>query len=262
MLSNLHFAKGHRHLSSLKLNKIKKCRQLDLIQILDRNYLESYATWDHEYISLTTCNQYSRSIKVRRYWNVDSQLAYVLGIWMGDKYTYGNRIGLSNKNENLRLKFEQFIKTILLSPFEFHHVVENREITKTYVNSALLLRIFRALEYNIEQIVKGRFVIPYISGKIDADGTILTSNLKHNSGLAKITYNHLAEAETDKNILTSMGYRCCITKYKNRNAFDLKLSILTCLKTFPLFLDFLMHEKKLEDVLFCLKATKTRKLVP
>ena len=114
----------------------------------------------------------------------------------------------------------------------------------------------------MKQIIRNSLLVPYIAGKIDSDGTIMPYNIKYNSGLAKITYGSLLEAKTDLELLTSVGYRCSLIKYKDRNAFDLKLSVLSCLKIFPKVLKYIRHREKKNKILFCIKAAKTRKLVP
>lgn len=235
--------------------------QIDVTELLDKKYIDKYTKISENYISTKICNQYQKSVLIRRSWDMSQEFAYILGLWCGDKYVYGNRIGLSNKNTLLLGVFENFLKKITNSK-EACYVFERGEKTKVYINSALLRRILEALENDIKKFISNNFLAPYIAGRIDSDGCILLSNIKHKSGLAKITYGSFDEAKTDKEILNSFGYNCSINNYKDRNGFDLKLSVLSCLKIFPQILEYIKHEEKKQKILFCLEAFKTIKLVP
>ena len=228
------------------------------MNFLDKEYKEKYIVTSKNKITVNACNQYRKPVLIRRYWNLDNNLAYILGLWLGDKYIYGNRIGLSNKNPLLLKEFEKFLTNISNSKIYF--VAENGIKTKVYINSSLLRRVLERMKQNIDKLVK-RFVIPYLAGRIDSDGCIMTSNLKHNSGLAKITYSKLREVKADRKILSYLNCKSCILKYKNRNAFDLKISILSCIKLFPFLLEYVKSVEKRDNILFCL-AARTIKLVP
>jgi len=232
--------------------------KIDVTEFLDKKYKEKYVIISKNKITVNACNQYRKPVLIRRYWNFGNNLAYILGLWLGDKYIYGNRVGLSNKNPILLREFEKFLKHVSNSKVSF--VVENKIKTKVYINSSILRRILEGMQQNINKMTKS-FIIPYLAGRIDSDGCILASNLKHISGLTKITYDKIKEAETDKKLLNYFKFKSCILKYKNRNAFDLKISVLSCMKLFPILLKYVKNTKKRKDILFCL-AARTIKLVP
>lgn len=232
--------------------------KIDVLNFLDKEYKEKYIKTFKDKITVKACNQYKKPVLIRRYWNLDNNLAYILGLWLGDKHIYGNRVGLSNKNPVLLKEFEKFLTKI--SDSKIYFVVENNIKTKVYINSSLLRRVLEGMQQNIEELVKD-FVISYLAGRIDSDGCILTSNLKYNSGLAKITYNKLKEAKTDRKLLSHLKCKSCILKYKNRNAFDLKISILSCIELFPFLLEYVKSVEKRSNISFCL-AARTIKLVP
>ena len=235
--------------------------QIDLLEILDKNYVQKYTVSDASYISTTICNQYSKSVLIRRYWDVNQELAYILGLWAGDKYVYGNRIGLCNIEHELLGAFAGFLRKVA-KPAKVRYVMENSVKTKVYINSAVLRRTMEALEREIPNLINANLLSAYFAGRIDADGCIMPSNLRHNSGLAKITYGSLLEAEKDAAILRTLGYHCCITRYKGRNAFDLKMSVLSCIRIFPKLLDYSRHQEKRGKIKDCIVAAGTIKLVP
>lgn len=232
--------------------------KIDVMNFLDKGYKEKYIIKFKNKITVNACNQHKKSVLIRRYWNLDNNLAYILGLWLGDKYIYGNRVGLSNKNPILLNEFEKFLTNISDSKVCF--VAENDIKTKVYINSSLLRRVLERMQQNINGLVKN-FIISYLAGRIDSDGCILTSNLRHNSGLAKITYSKLKEAKNDKKLLSCLNCKSCVLKYNSRNAFDLKISTLSCMKLFPFLLEHVKSIEKRDNILFCL-AARTIKLVP
>ncbi len=244
-----------RHLCKQKLLIDMK---IDITEFLDKKYKEKYVLVSKNKVTVNACNQYRKPVLIRRYWNLGNNFAYTLGLWFGDRYVYGNRVGLSNKNPILLRDFERFLTNV--SSSNAHFVVENGIKTKVYINSSLLRRVLEGMEQNMNKTIKG-FIIPYLAGRIDSDGCILTSNLKHNSGLAKITYDKLKEAETDKKLLSQLKCKSCILKYKSRNAFDLKISVSSCTRLFPFLLKYVKSVEKRNDISFCL-AARTIKLVP
>ena len=243
---------------NLRKQKLLIDMNVDITEFLDKKYKEKYVIISKNKVTVNACNQYRSPVLIRRYWNLGNNLAYILGLWFGDKYVYGNRVGLSNKNPILLKEFERFLVNI--SSSNVHFVVENGIKTKVYINSSLLRRVLEGMQQNTNKILRG-FIIPYLAGRIDSDGCILTSNLKHNSGLAKITYDKLKEAEADKKLLSRLKCKSCILKYEGRNAFDLKISVSSCTKLFPFLLKYVKSIKKRNNISFCL-AARTIKLVP
>jgi len=159
------------------------------------------------------------------------KLFYMLGLWMGDKYIWENSVGLTNTQKNL----VNIFKTIVLSVFPDLtpkiKKINNGKAYRVYFNSSHLLSYLQALAKKIVKIIdtEEKF-INYISGKIDADGTIMPYNLKWKTGLIKITYGNPKELLADYKLCKKFGYTACILPYKTRNAWDLKFTFRSSLQ--------------------------------
>lgn len=129
--------------------------------------------------------------------------AYILGLWLGDKYWWSSSLGISNSNLNLIKIFKEFLtnrgfekdriklsvytedgkrdeKTLENLAKELEVLSDNIKFYKLskkagmnfvlYVNSRPLLREFRLLENNIRNIVNENNFVEYFAGRYDADG--------------------------------------------------------------------------------------------
>jgi len=155
---------------------------------------------------------------------------YILGLWIGDRYMRGGSVGLTNTEKTLIKVFKNFLKKITKAEIK-ERLINNGRAKQVYVNSTKLLKFLTQEAKNIENIIKTEDqFIDYISGKIDADGTIMIYNLKWRTGLIKITYGDKEEMERDLKLCEKFGFKCCILKYKNRNAWDLKFTFISSLQ--------------------------------
>lgn len=135
------------------------------------------------------------------------------------------------KNSVLIRVFQDFLASLVCDSNRIKVKSINKgEALRVYVNSTLLRRILEALCQNPCKLVEGEEELyAYLSGKIDADGTIMPYNQKYKTGLIKITAASLEEARADLALLNKFGLRGCILAYKGRNAFDLKITYLDSL---------------------------------
>ena len=206
--------------------------QIDLISILDRSFVEKNVKVNSETIRSKTKNQFAKPIEIKRKINLDKQALYALGLWEGDKYVYGGSVGLTNTSSELLQEFKKFIKNIVRNQKRIKKIpINNGSAERVYVNSWLLRRILEKLSENVNKFIKSKEdLLAYLSGKIDADGTIMPQNFYSRSGLIKITYGNKKEAEKDKLLLEKFKLNASIIPYKDRNAYDLKITYLSSLK--------------------------------
>jgi hypothetical protein len=138
-------------------------------------------------------------------------------------------VGLTNTSSELLQEFKEFIKKIIKNQKSIKEISINSGTAKRiYVNSWLLKRILEKLTEKIERYIKSKKdLLTYLSGKIDADGTIMVQNFYSKSGLIKITYGSKKEAEKDKKLLEKFKLKASIIPYKDRNAYDLKITYLS-----------------------------------
>ena len=203
--------------------------KIDLINLLEKNFVEKNIKINSETIESKTKNQFTKPIKIKRKIKIDEQVLYALGLWEGDKYIYGGSVGLTNTSSELLQEFKEFIKKIIKNQKSIKEISINSGTAKRiYLNSWLLKRILEKLTEKIERYIKSKEdLLTYLSGKIDADGTIMVQNFYSKSGLIKITYGSKKEAEKDKKLLEKFKLKASIIPYKDRNAYDLKITYLS-----------------------------------
>src|SRR3989338_11196080 len=152
----------------------------------------------------------------------DKEDAYILGLWCADGYHRSRSIGLSNTDVSLirrfseyllrrfpkeRLRLRSYIPVSseksqiynfgIVDKISCCSVRKARQISyHLYVNSRPLLREFRESRRNLANI-ESEFVIPYIAGRFDGDGSI-GKDIKRDF---RITYTSKPEAEIDKSLL-------------------------------------------------------------
>jgi hypothetical protein len=181
---------------------------------------------------------------------------YALGLWEGDKYVYGGSVGLTNTSKELIEEFIRFLENFLENKQKIREVsINNGTAKRVYVNSWLLRRIIEKLSENKEKFINSKEdMLAYLSGKIDADGTIMIRNAYHKSGLIKITYGNKLEAERDKTLLQKFGLNGNLISYKSRNAYDLKLTYSSSLEILNLL--FLKHPEKQKKLTILMGLTR------
>lgn len=132
---------------------------------------------------------------------------YIMGLWLADGYWRTGSIGLSSTNQELLDRFSTFLNRVC--PFHplkirLYPVKEGekrKQLAKhVYVSCRWLTRLFLSLKIG-RLNVPNRFIIPYLSGRIDGDGHV---DHKHRSGI-RIAYGSKFDAERDKNLL--LAYR-------------------------------------------------------
>jgi len=155
---------------------------------------------------------------------------YNIGLWIGDKYVWGNSVGLTNTTKELIEEFKKFLSRN--NPGKrIKEISIDGKAKRVYVNSSKFLRFLQKVQENIINLIETEEqFVSYISGKIDADGTIMPYNVKFRTGFIKITYRKRSEAEKDLFLLRKFGLDGCILPYKKRNAVDLKFTFNSCLK--------------------------------
>ena len=155
---------------------------------------------------------------------------YNFGLWIGDKYVWGGSVGITNTSNTLIQEFKKFLATNNPRKEIKEITINKGNAKRVYINSWKFLKFLQKIQENIVELIKTKDqFISYISGKIDADGTIMPYNVKFRTGFIKITYNKQDDAEKDLALLRKFGLNGCILPYKKRNAFDLKFTFNSCL---------------------------------
>ena len=176
----------------------------------------------------------------------DKEDAYILGLWCADGYHRSSSIGLSNTDVSLirrfseyllrrfpkeRLRLRSYIPVSseksqiynfgIVDKISCCSVRKARQISyHLYVNSRPLLREFRESRRNLANI-ESEFVIPYIAGRFDGDGSI-GKDIKRDF---RITYTSKPEAEIDKSLLEKVcPYQIKIYRYRKAKTFVLYCS--------------------------------------
>jgi hypothetical protein len=172
--------------------------------------------------------------------------AYILGLWCADGYHRSSSIGLSNTDVGLirrfskhllkkfpkeRLRLRSYIPVSLekskIDNFGIVDKVSCCSVRKAkqisyhlYVNSRPLLREFRENRNNLANM-ESEFVIPYIAGRFDGDGSV-GKDIKRDF---RITYTSKPEAETDKSLLERIRpYQLKVYRYQKANVYVLYCS--------------------------------------
>ncbi len=162
---------------------------IELTKLLPQEYTKNFVKIENNALLLTTKNQYTSAKKIVRYLPVTSEILYNLGLWFGDKYIRGNSVGLTNTEIVLLESFKKFLKKVGVEDTDIKLFPQEKPY-RIYTNSGLLKRILLALEERIHCVISDfESLCHYLSGKIDADGTIMPYNLRWKTGFIKITYN-------------------------------------------------------------------------
>lgn len=222
--------------------------KIDLLKIVPREYAKKYIDYDSDWMQTSAINQYEQKVAIKRKLFLNSQFFYNLGLWIGDKYIYGNSVGITNISLELINEFHEFVKSLIKDSAQAKiKSINNNTAKRVVVNSAILRRTFQELEKITQKLIKSEDeLIAYLSGKIDADGTIMPYNLKWKTGFIKITYGNESEIIGDLSLLRKFGLNGYNIKYKDRNAFDLKMDFNSSLKIFNKLV--LKHSQKKEKL--------------
>ena len=229
---------------------------IDLVDLLDRKFLNrSVKVMSHTLVPKAR-NQFQKPVEIKRYVKINKGFLYALGLWEGDKYVYGGSVGLTNTSKELIEEFIRFLENFIENKQKIREVsINNGAAKRVYVNSWLLRRIIEKLSENKEKFITSKEdLLAYLSGKIDADGTIMIRNAYYKSGLIKITYGNKFEAERDKTLLQKFGLNGNLISYKSRNAYDLKLTYRSSLEILNLL--FLKHPEKQKKLTILMGLTR------
>ena len=205
---------------------------MDITKIIPQQYIRKYISVNQDSLKSNVKNQFQNSVTVSRYLQLDKRFFYNLGLWCGDKYRFGNSVGLTNITENLLNEFKKFLESIVKEKSMVKEIlINNGNASRIKINSGLIRRILENLEQQRENLInEENDLVAYLSGRIDADGTIMLYAIKYKTSPIKITYENISEAEKDFELLKRFNLKSWISKYKDRNAFDLKIALSSTLK--------------------------------
>jgi hypothetical protein len=176
--------------------------------------------------------------------------AYILGLWLGDKYWRSSSIGLTNTNEVLIAEFRKFLKRngfsrdrIKLSVYTksgranrtvtaMKHKIPERNVKVyklkkgvnpvfiIYVNSRKLKRKFDEVYKNLENLVTKKNIFEYLGGRFDSDGNYIKPKNR-----LRISYTTRQEASRDALLVANrIGIKPKVKFYKKANEWILEMS--------------------------------------
>ena len=172
--------------------------------------------------------------------------AYFLGLWCADGYHRTSSIGLSNTNEDLILKFSNFLTKLLskdrLRLRVYHHERINPNILlpintskvshlisrkskhtayHIYVNSRQLLREFKKAKEETKEFENENIGWAYLAGRFDGDGSV-DKNFRND---LRIVYSTLDDANKDSEVIKSLGIKTVkIYRYRTSNTYCIYIS--------------------------------------
>lgn len=154
--------------------------------------------------------------------------AYFLGLWCADGYHRTSSIGLSNINEELILKFSNFLTELLnkdrLRLRVYHHNkielnsslpvsiekishLMSRKSKHTayhiYVNCRRLLREFKKAKEETKEFENESIGWAYLAGRFDGDGSV-DKNLRND---LRIVYSTFDDASKDYELIKFLGIK-------------------------------------------------------
>jgi hypothetical protein len=157
---------------------------------------------------------------------IDSETAYIIGLWCADGHHRTSSVGISNVDKDLLEKFEEFFLKFFTSDrlkLDTYEPIGKRK-TKAfhlYVNSRPLLRKFFAMKENVLDFIHGNLISPYFAGRFDGDGSVAKDFYQD----CRIVYGNYSEAERDKTLLIEAGFnKVKIYHYRSARTFCLYVS--------------------------------------
>jgi intein/homing endonuclease len=164
------------------------------------------------------------------FWNLKTRDdAYIIGLWCADGYHRTSSIGISNADTDLIEKFREFflkilpedrIKLRIYNPDKFKRRTTAYHL---YVNNRPLLRKFREFKDNATKFINGDFVLPYMAGRFDGDGSVAKDFYSD----CRIVYISLEETQNDLALMFPLGFqKMKIYKYRAAKTFCLYFSRL------------------------------------
>lgn len=170
---------------------------------------------------------------------IDSESAYILGLWCADGYYWSSSVGITNVDKRLINRFEEYFgklfpkERIKLRTYypqgEVGHEAEKstypmrlakQTAYQLYVNSRPLLRLFKQAEHEVVALPL-QYLAPYFAGRFDGDGSV-DKNLRND---LRIAYSNRMEAETDQNLIIKANrYKTRIYHYQRARTYILYVS--------------------------------------
>ena len=162
------------------------------------------------------------------FWNLKTKDdAYIVGLWCADGYHRTSSIGISNINQDLINKFEEFFLKIFpeerlkLRIYNPDNYKRRHRAYHLYVNSRPLLRKFQGFKREILKFIEKDLILPYFGGRFDGDGSIGKDFYSD----CRIVYGNKEEANNDLKLAKIMGFqKMKIYYYKTAKTFCLYFS--------------------------------------
>ena len=182
------------------------------------------------------------------FWNLKTKDdAYIIGLWCADGYHRTSSIGISNTDTDLVEKFREFflkflpedrIKLRIYNPDKFKRRATAYHL---YVNSRPLLRKFREFKDNATKFINRDFILPYMAGRFDGDGSVAKDFYKD----CRIVYGNLREAQNDLALMILLDFRKMkIYEYRTAKTFCLYFSRLETNKFLSLIYSYSIRLQK------------------
>ena len=162
------------------------------------------------------------------FWNLKTKDdAYIVGLWCADGYHRTSSIVISNINQDLINKFEEFFLKIFpeerlkLRIYNPDNYKRRHRAYHLYVNSRPLLRKFQGFKREILKFIEKDLILPYFGGRFDGDGSIGKDFYSD----CRIVYGNKEEANNDLKLAKIMGFqKMKIYYYKTAKTFCLYFS--------------------------------------
>jgi hypothetical protein len=134
-------------------------------------------------------------------WPQTAKDYYNLGLWLADGYWWSSSLGLSSTNPLLIERFREFLQRIsperkikLRKYLSGEKYKRRKTAWHIYVNNREITRLFLSVKKGRKPlIIPKKFLIPYLAGRIDGDGSI---DNRHRSGI-RIVYSGYQDASRD-----------------------------------------------------------------
>lgn len=170
---------------------------------------------------------------------IDSESAYILGLWCADGYFWSSSIGVTSVDKRLVDRFEDYliglfpkerIKLRIYYPRGKRPNGSNKSMYsmrlakqvayQLYVNSRPLLRLFQQAEHEVDTLPV-QHILAYFAGRFDGDGSV-DKNLRND---LRIAYSNQTEAEVDRSLLAKLErYKLSVYRYRSARTYVLYIS--------------------------------------
>ena len=163
---------------------------------------------------------------------LDTETAYMVGLWCADGYHRTSSIGLSNTDRDLIKRFGDFLRKLFpeerlkMRIYEPYVGKRTSRAYHVYVNCRPLLRWFRKWKSG-ELRIGLELALPYLAGRFDGDGSVGKDFYRD----CRIIYGDSKDAEKDFNLVKSLGFaRAKLYNYRAAKTFCLYFSRMETVK--------------------------------